>query len=390
MADLSTQYIQSLRDRVDDFNFKKEQQEYQDLLSQYNPPPENYDIYDFATSISQGLLAQQQTGRPHSVGGGLALGFNQASQDMKQRKEAYAKSRREIGLEATRIAIQNEQEATKFLDESLFELAKASMEASMGVGKQTADITNYEYWKNLPTKEAKEDWLQMKGQDPVAAYLLALEKARGTREGGAPGGIDLSVVEKKMDEEFAKMIVEYIYKDKPQVTENLRNLSEKIEILKAGSQNVSGPFIGILGDRAKGIFTPEAASFLGDIRDVVFQSLREKLGAQFTEREGDRLVAAAFNPLLPEAMNIARLKRLYITIEEAARAKEEGLTYFNENGTIKGYEAKVLDFDSIMNSIVLSSDYEGMTNEELEKSFEEGDETEKNAILNLLRQQEAE
>ena len=210
------------------------------------------------------------------------------------------------------------------------------------------------------------------------------------REGKAPGGVDLSLLEKEMDKKFAVTASEYLFQGKSQVNTNLINLNKKIEILKAGEQEVSGPIIGMLGDTPKGIFTPEAASFLGDIRDVVFQSLREKLGAQFTEREGDRLVAAAFNPLLPEEMNVARLQRLYITIEEAARAKEEGIEYFKNNRTIKGYEARPLDFDSIMNSIVLPSDYDNMTDNDLRELYEKGDKTQKNAILNLLRQRESE
>tara|TARA_R110000796_G_scaffold8232_4_gene27291 strand:+ start:166 stop:1407 length:1242 start_codon:yes stop_codon:yes gene_type:complete len=407
-TNLSTEYIKSLRDRVDSFNFKKEQQEYENLLSQYNPPPENYDIYDLATSLSQGLSAQQQTSRPNSVGGGLALGFNQASQDMKLRKETYAKSRQEIGLQATSMALQDEKEATKFLDESLFQLAKASMQDSTGDGKPTADIKNVEAL--VEANAAYNKLLQIpenaRGADydvnlaEAEARLVAFKTAIGTdaydenltsmkREGKAPGGLDLSPLQKEMDKKFAVTASEYLFDGKPQIQANLGNLNEKINILEEGEQNVSGPVTGLLGDTVKGIFAPEAASFLGDIRDVVFQSLREKLGAQFTEREGDRLVAAAFNPLLPEVMNIARLKRLYITIEEAARAKEEGVAYFNDNGTIKGYEARPLDFNSIINSIVLSSDYDNMTDDELKKLYKEGDKTEKNAILNLLRQRES-
>ena len=76
MTDVSNKYIQSLRDRVDNLNFETEQQKYADRLSQYNPPPEKYDIYDLATSLSQGLSAQQQAPGQDSVGSGLAMGFN--------------------------------------------------------------------------------------------------------------------------------------------------------------------------------------------------------------------------------------------------------------------------------------------------------------------------
>ena len=69
--------------------------------------------------------------------------------------------------------------------------------------------------------------------------------------------------------------------------------------------------------------------------------------------------------------------------------KKKVLRIFNDNGTIKGYEARPLDFNSIINSIVLSSDYDNMTDDELKKLYKEGDKTEKNAILNLLRQRES-
>ena len=382
MADLSNEYIKSLQDRADSFDYDAEQKKYADRLSQYNPQPENYDIYDLATSLSQGLSAQQQTNSPNSIGGGLALGFNQASQDMKQSKEAYAKAKREIGLQAATLAMQNEKEATKYLDKSLYELAKASM----GVGNTaTADIKNYEY-RNLLDPDAQAEWDKMKNQDPFTAYLLQKSKSEGQREGSAPGGVDLSPTEKVIDENFGKIAAEYTLKGAPQIQANLRNLSEKIAILEAGEMNVSGKGIGLMPDAVKGIFQPEAASFIGDIRDIVFQSLREKLGAQFTENEGNRLVAAAFNSYLSEEMNIARLQRLYTTIEEAARSKQDAINYFDENRTLQGYTATPIDFDSILSSLVDPTDFDSMTDEEIEGYYENAGPEEQEIILQILRQ----
>lgn len=385
MTDISNKYIQSLRDRVDNFNFETEQQKYADRLSQYNPQPEKYNIYDLATSLSQGLSAQQQAPGQDSVGSGLAMGFNQASQDMQQRKQAYAEKKREIGLQAAKIAMQNEQQATEYLDKSLYELAKFSA----GGGKQTADITNFNFRQKL-TEEDQQIWDKMKNQDPLTAYFLKKAESEGQREGSAPGGIDLSTTEQVIDQEFGKIAADYQLKGAPQIKANLENLIEKIEILESGEMNVSGPVIGLLPDAAKGIFAPEAASFIGDIRDIVFQSLREKLGAQFTEREGDRLVAAAFNSYLPEEMNVARLQRLYATIEEAARSKQEAIDYFNTNRTLKGYAAPVLNFDSLMDTIISHTDFENMTDEELEAYFNNAGAEEQEIILEFLKQREIE
>ena len=382
MAEISNEYIKSLQDRADSFNFDEEQKKYADRLNQYNPQPENYDIYDLATSLSQGLSAQQQTDSPNSIGGGLALGFNQASQDIKQKKQAYAEKKKEIGLQAAKIAMQNEQQANDYLDKSLFELAKAS---AGGGGGGTADIKNYEY-RNLLDDDGKEDWDKMKNQDPFTAYLLKKAESEGQREGSAPGGIDLSPTEKVIDEAFGKIAAEYVLNGAPQIQANLLNLSEKIRILEAGEINVSGKEIGLMSDSLKGIFQPEAASFIGDVRDIVFQSLREKLGAQFTEREGDRLVAAAFNSYLPEEMNIARLQRLYATIEEAARSKQDAINYFDENRTLQGYKATPINFDSILSSLVDPTDFDSMTDEEIEGYYENAGPEEQEIILQILRQ----
>jgi len=339
-------------------------------------------FYDLASQLGAGLLSTPNTGGA-SAFTGLGVGFSNASAEMKQKQEAYAKAKQEIGLQAAQMAMQDEQKANAFLDKSLFELAKGSM----GVGKQTADITNFNFREALDD-EGKKRFDSMKNSDPFAAYLLELNKSRGKREGSNPADIDLTGVVKGIDQEFSKIAVDYTTKGQAQIEANLENLIEKINILKEGEINVSGPGIGLLPDSAKGILFPKAASYIGDIRDIVFQSLREKLGAQFTEREGDRLVAAAFNSYLDEDMNIARLERLYTTIVEAAKAKEEAIAYFNENRTLKGYESKVLDFNSIMINMVQTADYENMTDDQLEEMFQNSDDKERDAIIKLLKERQ--
>ena len=370
-----------LRGRVEGFDYDTTQQEYVDRLSQFAPQPDKFDIFDLATSISQGLAAQQQGAGPDSIGQGLAMGFNLASADMRERDRLMEQARQEIGLQAAKLAMSDEKEASDFLDKALFELAKQS--GTAGSAKDTADISNYNFYQGLDD-EGKETWNKMKNQDPLA--LFALETAK--RKARSPGGIDLSTAQKKVDEEFGKIIADYVLKGAPQVKSNLKNLEEKIKILEEGKLNVSGPAIGILGDAAMGALAPDAASFISDIRDIVFQSLREKLGAQFTEREGNRLVNAAFNQYLDESRNVARLQRLYDTIDQAARAKEAAFQYFKENNTISGYDIVVPDFQSIMNSLVQESDFEGMTDEKLKEYFVNASEDEQEIILEMVRARE--
>jgi len=370
-----------LRGRVEGFDFDTTQQEYVDRLSQFAPQPDKFDIFDLATSISQGLAAQQQGAGPDSIGQGLAMGFNLASADMRERDRLMEQARQEIGLQAAKLAMSDEKAASDFLDKALFEIAKQSGTAAGA--KDTADISNYEFYTSLD-EEGKKTWNKMKNQDPLA--LFALEEAK--RRARSPGSLDLTVGQKEVDKEFGKIMADYVLKGGPQIKSNLKNLEEKIEILEAGKLNVSGPAIGVLGDAAMGAIAPDAASFISDIRDIVFQSLREKLGAQFTEREGNRLVNAAFNQYLDESRNVARLKRLYDTIDQAARSKEAAIAYYEENGTLKGYTIPILDFESLISGLVQESDFEGMTDEELKEYFANASSDEQEIILEMVRARE--
>ena len=99
------------------------------------------------------------------------------------------------------------------------------------------------------------------------------------------------------------------------------------------------------------------------------------------------MVAAAFNKSLPEEVNIARLRRLYGTIEDAALAKENAIAHYNEFGTIKGYQSAPLNFESIMNKLVAPNDFEGLTDEQLLEVYKSDDTTdeERDVIESIVK-----
>jgi phosphoglycolate phosphatase-like HAD superfamily hydrolase len=365
--------LEDLRKKIEDFDFEKQKSSYESRLGELAQPPRNYNLFDLATDLSRGLTAQQQTDRPDSLAGGLALGFGEASQRMKETQAARQKAKREIGLEAARLAMEDERKAIQYLDEAEYELAVAES----GAGKTTADMTNFNFFNSLDP-EGQKTWNKMKNQD--AETLLLLEGIK--RIAGSKGGLDLTLAEEEFDKKFGAKLAEYRASGgASQVASNLSNLSEKISILKGeirdengNKYNVSGPILGMLDDAALAIANKTAAGFKSDIRDVVFQSLREKLGAQFTEKEGERLVNAAFNFYLEEEQNIGRLQRLYTSIEDAANEKNAALKYLIDNGTLKGYDytlsearLKNTTFDSLFDAVVQESDFDNISDENLEK-----------------------
>ena len=317
---------------------------------------------------------------------GGALRGNDMSQDMAmlQQSQQLRTARDNAAKLNAAIDGSNLNAAQKELAKANPELfAKYQFESQFSGGaKDTADIRNFNF-RNSLSEEDKKTWDSMKNQDPLSLFLL--EEAK--RKGGSAGGLDLTPLEQKIDENFATTAADYITKGRPQVEANLLNLADKLRVLRSGELNVSGPEMAFIPERLAPTLMPGAVAFEDDVRDIVFQSLREKLGAQFTEKEGDRLVAAAFNKNLPERVNIARLERLQNTIRDAAEAKEKAITHYNTNKTLKGYTSEPLDFDSILNKLVVSGDYDGLSEDQLRNIAEESPE-EIDAIIEHLRNKE--
>ena len=193
------------------------------------------------------------------------------------------------------------------------------------------------------------------GKPPSGTSLTVAPDGTVTLDQGrvGPGGKKLTAGAKKVDEVFAKTYVEWRaqggFADANKGLEQLREVS----IALKGGANLTGPALGVLPDLVKGFSNPKAISVREAAEEVVQRNLRLILGAQFTEKEGDRLIARAFNPRLDEAENAKRIDRLIRSIAKAKRAKDSAADYFEQNGTLRGWSGKQptkadfnkLDFD---------------------------------------------
>jgi hypothetical protein len=109
---------ESLNRRMD---FDKNVKTYQERLEPYTYAPPRMDIFDLATELGAGILSTPNTGRA-SLYTGLGVGFTNASKKMQANRAEKEKARREIGLEAARLAMQDEQKANEFLDSIYLQL----------------------------------------------------------------------------------------------------------------------------------------------------------------------------------------------------------------------------------------------------------------------------
>ena len=177
---------------------------------------------------------------------------------------------------------------------------------------------------NLDPRSKMEAMNQAKAE-AMAQQKFALEQQKA--------GMSLTPGETSFDQTFAKSLVEF---NEPDVRKGMEQLRGAINSLE-NSNTLSGPVISLLpnfiGDRVN----PDAAQTREAIEEVVQRNLRLVLGAQFTEREGERLISRAYNPRLEEEQNIERVQRLFKSIEDAMNAKLSQKAYFQRYGTLKGH-----------------------------------------------------
>lgn len=157
--------------------------------------------------------------------------------------------------------------------------------------------------------------------------------------------------ETTVDKEFAKEYVKWNaaggFADTQKQINQLREVQRALE---GGQENLTGPIIGRTPDWVRSFVKPNSIERREAVEEVVQRNLREILGAQFTQAEGDRLIKRAFNDNLSEAENAKRVGRLIEQMETAAQQKADAMRYFQDKGTLAGWEGSLptmSDFTSI-------------------------------------------
>jgi hypothetical protein len=166
----------------------------------------------------------------------------------------------------------------------------------------------------------------------------------------AGGGQDLTPGQKKLDEAFAPEVFQWQSGGGQDMAAQIAQLQPVINALEAG-EPITGVATAIQPDLLLALTNPKALQAREAVEEVVQRNLRVILGAQFTEKEGERLISRAFNPKLPPEENAKRVRRLFKQMETAATQKQAMVDYFNQNGTLKGFQGKmpsVRDFENAM------------------------------------------
>jgi hypothetical protein len=158
--------------------------------------------------------------------------------------------------------------------------------------------------------------------------------------GGKSKELNLSPAEESRDKTAGTALAKWDDSGRATVTSNITALDSITKGLEDGQIKTRG-FIDALpfgSDWARAIVNPEAQDAKNRVEGVIFQTLKETLGAQFTEREGKRLVEASYNPMLDPTANAARLRDYSNGLKKAVEARESQMAYLKENKTLQGYD----------------------------------------------------
>jgi hypothetical protein len=159
-----------------------------------------------------------------------------------------------------------------------------------------------------------------------------------------PRFVKASPMQAKVDADFAPDVNDFISGGAVKAQANIDKLDNAIAALKSASTIASsGPIVGFIPEKVRKPFTTDATMAIQkDVEQVVQESLKMILGAQFAQKEAEQLLARSFDTSLSEEANAARVEVLKTQLQNALDARTAAVNYFQKNGTLAGhkYEAK--------------------------------------------------
>jgi len=180
----------------------------------------------------------------------------------------------------------------------------------------------------------------------IAQAKLDLDEERSGREFEKP---NLTIGEEAIDREFGKDYAKFVTGGFADAVKGVDQMNGAVSELKAGKHNYTGPVLSKNPKWGREMTHQPSVDLQERVEDLVQRNLRVILGAQFTEEEGKRLIARAYNISLDEKINAKRLERLAKQMNDALQAKKQAADYFNKNGTLKGFPMPLITSQSQFN-----------------------------------------
>jgi len=165
--------------------------------------------------------------------------------------------------------------------------------------------------------------------DKSIAELIAMTKQPANVVNVNSGGdLNNAPLMKKLMEDSADFLETY-----GNMSGNIDSLEGALEELET-NPNITGLGQGLTnligGDSALKLLFPDTANTKATIESVVQESLKAVLGAQFTENEGKRILARAFDPAVTPQENAKRLRVILNKIKVGFETKKRYFEAFSK------------------------------------------------------------
>lgn len=198
-----------------------------------------------------------------------------------------------------------------------------------------------------------QEYIFARSQNPELTYgqFLEMKKSGGTNI--TVGGETLTPGFEALDKAYAEDHLEWVRGGRADMQSQIQNIGEVLSALEQGKP-LTGTLLTLAPDFVRAFADPESLDAQQKVEEVVQRSLRVTLGAQFTEKEGERLIARAYNPQLAPQINARRLRKLYQKLGETAQARNAMADYFDKNGTLQGYSGPEISIADLYTAV---SDY---------------------------------
>ena len=188
--------------------------------------------------------------------------------------------------------------------------------------------------------EIKGDKITAEQRAKAELARIEAETARLRAQAAKEGKLlSLTPAQKAVDSKFAVEYNAFVTGGGASTVNTLLENLDKVETALASDKTITGRTVGLQDATGTlGYFNPDALTAKDLAGGVIQSNLRNILGGQFAQKEGEALLARAYNPLAPQEDNLRRIRHLKKQIKEALAAKTEASRYYEENGTLAGYK----------------------------------------------------
>lgn len=242
---------------------------------------------------------------------------------------------------APKIDDQAASDAAVAAYEKSMNLPAGSMRGKISVGKTSSAMSNVAgniasagRTKTIVQGANDRTQAQIDAANQRAADANALKERLANKKGNPAN--------EAVDKAYAKDYTEYALNGgHERAMQDISELEPLVEQLKNHDTGRLGGMAGLLGDKAVDLQDPELASIRDKYKRNLSKSLKSIFGSRPSQLEYQKQLELGYNPRLSPQENAQRISDQIARLKGEAGAKKAAADYYQQNGTIKGYQGKI-------------------------------------------------